>query len=442
MSEIFAYPAPPDFPQSPDYRVDVNGVSIWTERIAVPCDPSWPGWFRENPWVHCEQKIDVTNFSASGGMEITITVPEAIWWHRIRPAAAQVKAAASGNRLTIHLDTPRKLVIAVNYLPQLFLFANPPEDPPAQGAGVRYFGPGTHAPGIMTLDSNETVYIAGGAIVYGGLRNRPGASNIRVLGRGVLDGSRLDKQKMVEWTGASNLLVDGIITRCGHTWQHTPWDCMGVIYRNVKVVSFGWCCDGIDPCGCRDVLIRDCLMRCTDDCIAIKSYRGSPMTDGITVDTCILYGHANSDGVTVGYELTSPIVRNILIKNCDVLETRGGNAMRTTHSAFSIICDGAAEVGGLRIEDCRVEEDMLCLFDLAITNGHVYVKSAPGHIRDVRLKNVSWASSRPIRLKGFDADHLVERVTFDKCRIAGKPLAGFDDAVFETNEFARDVRFV
>ena len=70
----------------------------------------------------------------------------------------------------------------------LFLFANAPEvNPPKQGdAGVRYYGPGVYHENI-DVKSNETIYLAGGAVIFGSLNvwgrrecQDPGAGNSRL----------------------------------------------------------------------------------------------------------------------------------------------------------------------------------------------------------------------------------------------------------------------
>ncbi|MCX6892639.1 MAG: endo-polygalacturonase, partial [Verrucomicrobia bacterium] len=59
--------------------------------------------------------------------------------------------------------------------------------------GVKYFGPGWHQAGKVEVGSNETVYLAGGAAVKGAIVAQ--GSNIRILGRGILDGSDYEWRK-------------------------------------------------------------------------------------------------------------------------------------------------------------------------------------------------------------------------------------------------------
>ena len=83
------------------------------------------------------------------------------------------------------------------------------------------------------------------------------------------------------------------------------------------------------------------------------------------------------------------------------------------------------------------EAEVLKLFELNVTDGTKYQNDPPGHIRDIYLKDVRWAADRPIILKGLDGEHLVERVTFDNCSVAGKPLHREADASFQVNDHVR-----
>ncbi|PWG68082.1 hypothetical protein DF186_25840, partial [Enterococcus hirae] len=76
-----------------------------------------------------------------------------------------------------------------------------------------YFGPGIHRPGYIELTDDETVYIAAGAIVYGGIRAK-NVSNIKVLGRGILDGN-YEHRRMVLIEDSRNILFEGITIRNG-----------------------------------------------------------------------------------------------------------------------------------------------------------------------------------------------------------------------------------
>ena len=70
----------------------------------------------------------------------------------------------------------------------LLLFANPPEatPPDKNDPNVKYFGPGLHRADAIQLTDNQTLYLAPGAVVQGGIHAR--GTNITIRGRGILDG--------------------------------------------------------------------------------------------------------------------------------------------------------------------------------------------------------------------------------------------------------------
>ena len=148
---------------------------------------------------------------------------------KIRPGSRKISGKVKGRELTFTIPEPQKLYIEINGLPHLAIFANPLEvNPPKQGdPGVVYFGPGAHNPGQITLQSNQTIYIAGGAIVTANVRGAD-LRNVKISGRGSLQGN-------VRITGTSNLDVNGIFIRNTKGWSNTLTNCRHCSYRNVKV---------------------------------------------------------------------------------------------------------------------------------------------------------------------------------------------------------------
>ncbi|WP_176956161.1 glycoside hydrolase family 28 protein [Catalinimonas alkaloidigena] len=77
--------------------------------------------------------------------------------------------------------------------------------------------------------------------------------------------------------------------------------------------------DGIDVDSSHDIAIRDCYIACDDDCIAVKSGRGSDglriniPTENVLIENCTFgSGHG---GVSMGTE-TAGGIKNVLVKNC------------------------------------------------------------------------------------------------------------------------------
>jgi hypothetical protein len=423
-SEVVTYPVPPGLETSSDFTVKVNNRDVWTQRVG-------DGGMED---------LHVTRFACSGSQIVKIVTSSNIKKYVIRPKSLGLVAKARGRELTFTIPGPQKLYIEIDSLPHLAIFADPLEvNPPRKGdAGVVYYGPGTYEQEVINLESNQTVYIAAGAIVNANIRGTD-LRNVKITGRGILHGN-------VRISGTSHLEVSDIfIFHNSRGWANTLTNCPHSFYRNVKVFSFKtvWGVDGINPVSCTDFLIDDCFIRTRDDCIAIKSGSKEIKTDSITVTNCILVGWQHADGLTLGFELNG-LVQNVLVKNCDILYARG-QGHTGGHAAFSIVCDNNGDVRNIRFEDIRVEENIeIKNLELIVTEGQRYGKNnTPGHIQGVYLKNIHWENGdKPFVIAGIPTgNHIVEDVTFENCYMAGKLLTGMKDADFQV-EFVKDIKFV
>ncbi len=437
---VKVYPAPEGLIQSTDFSVSVNGQEIWTEKFTSNLDfPNLPDWFSD-PAVREPQIMHIAGFDGTGLLKVKITVSSDKAENvKIRPVSRNIQPEINGNTISFDWNGPGQLVVEVGEMPPLFLFANPEEKekPSASGKNIKYFGPGVHKPGYIELKNNETLYLAAGAVVYGGIRAK-NVSNIKVMGRGILDGN-YEYRQMVQIEDSRNIHFEGVTIRNGNGWTNTLINCREVEYSFVKVMGFGPSSDGINPAGSQNVRITNCFMRNTDDCIAIKAPDYAHPVKNVYVANNIMIGFAYADGVTIGFETNAKEIRNVTVTNCDILMARGGSRV-DGHSGFSIICDGPAVISDILFENIRVEKSEIKLFELNITDGTLYGEDLPGHIRGVTIRNVEWFHEGPIVLQGFDKNHMVQNVRFENCKIAGKPLIEMQSKLFKTNEFVLNVK--
>jgi len=432
---IVSYPAPPGLVTSPDFKVMVNNVPVWVERIGSKLDTFNYSLYSGRSM----EDLNVAGLSCKGRINVRITASEDISTFIIRPKSKNIEAKKEGKDLVFTLPGPQKLYIEINNLPHLALFADPPEKeiPEKGSAGVIWYGPGSHSPGQITLQSNQILYIEAGAVVYANIRGT-GIENVRICGRGKLQGK-------VRISNAENIHVQDIFIRNTSGWSNTLTNCSNSSYRNVKVFGYEaiYSVDGINPVSCRNFIIDNCFMRCRDDCVAIKSMNPDLRVDSIFVTNNIMVGWACSDGVTIGFELNGSPVENVFVRNCDILYARGGGGTGG-HSGFSIVCDGPAWVQNIHYEDIRIEENVeFKNLELIVTNGTIYGIDPPGHIKGVYMKNISWENGgKPFILNGFSTDNFVEDITFENCKAGGKLLTGIPDAQFKINGYVRNIKFL
>lgn len=134
-------------------------------------------------------------------------------------------------------------------------------------------------------------------------------------------------------------------------------------------------------------------------------------------------------------------VKDILVQDCDILKADGGG--RTGgHSAFSIVCDGAADVHHITYDNIRIGSDISPKnLELILTDGNLYGPDEPGQMHDITIRNVKWGNGTlPFIIKGY-GDHIIRNVLFEGCTVAGKPILSTEDALFDI-EKAEDIRFL
>lgn len=437
-AEVTQLPLPPSLSKSKTFKVTAGGKRIWTEHFRTSMDiATLPEWFTKGMYTAGQQEVHIAEFVTDGPAEVVVTVPKKITRAAVRPVSRKYATRIEGNRVFFTIPGPDKLYIEIDDLPALCLFAVPaPLPAPEASANVKVFKRGVHRPGYIDLKEGDTVYLAPGALVYGGLRAN-GAKNIHVYGGGILDGGFVHEE-MVKLVDSENITIEGITLRNGVGWTNTLVHCKGVHYRGVKVISFGPSGDGINPLNSEDVSISDSFFRCTDDCIAIKAPDYRYPVEHIRIFNNTLVGFAYADGVTIGYETNGPSISDIEVYNCDVILARGGSRV-DGHSGFSIVCDGPSRIHDVLFRDLRVEQVEFKLFELIVTNGKLYGEDKPGSIEDVTIRNVSWLKSAPISLQGFSPSNGINTVMFEHCTVGEQPLASTEDPIFRIGPHVHDV---
>jgi len=190
-AEAVVYPALPGEVLSQDYEVWVDGrrADVCKARVL---DAPFSKWGRDYGGAY-----SFVNFDMAGQVTVRIAAKRSLAMTVIRPqsSCAQLEHAED-NVITITLEGPQKLSIEPEGKKgPLLLFANPMEQdrPQPDAQNVIYFGPGLHQPGAIRVRDGQTLYLAGGALVKGAIAAK--GSNLRICGRGILDGSDYEWQK-------------------------------------------------------------------------------------------------------------------------------------------------------------------------------------------------------------------------------------------------------
>ncbi len=470
-AEVVTWPAPQGEPLSADYSVEVDGN-------AVPVYPVQ---------THLrDKKYSLAYFDFSGSVTVKIKSKLPLDHLAILPAKYSIKPTVDHDEATFTTDKPFNISFEPTGADSpLLLFSNEIEkDAPKQGdPNVIYFGPGVHNPGLIKLTTGQTLYIAGGAVVKGGID--ASGDNIRIMGRGILDGSDWAHNAgpndfMVNATDCNNLVIQDIILKGSYYWTVVPQRCDRVLIQNLRLAgSRVGNDDGVDPCNSSNVTIRGCFLRTDDDSISPKgtTRAGGEATskacENILVEDCTFFvDFANV--FRIATESSCPAVRNFTARNIDVIHF----PVRPQVEVFYLHPTNSLEMENLTFEDIRINsEGPMNLAKLtpqaraAITFRPIEtprpnnITSGPGrrgaggrgygefvvipadgpYIHNVIFKNIQVsgdpkAANGAVILTGLSAEHDVSGITFDNVMRCGQMLT-LDSPGVQIGDFVNNVRF-
>ncbi|MDB5102722.1 MAG: hypothetical protein JWP91_411 [Fibrobacteres bacterium] len=433
-AKVVLYPGPPGITQASDRQVTADGQAVFVYEAPV----NFNRVFSLTPTL---ATTPVSYFDFSGSVTVTVTAPGvAITTAVIRPLSYGVQPTISGDKLTFTLTKPGHLTLELNNLPNraLHLFADSIEANPAHNgdANVRYFGPGVHDAGEMNLGTGQTIYIAGGAMVYGAIRGGS-INNATVRGRGILNGGKIPRDK--GWqnlinvhSGSSNINLNGIILFDSPTWNINTRQTTGMHINDVKIIGARPNSDGMDFVGCQNSTVDRCFVRAWDDCLCVKT-DNTGNSNGIAFQGCTIWTDL-AQSMEIGYETRSDVISNITFKNIDVIHAFHKPVMSIHVGDRATISDIHYE--DIRVEDARlnnVQEDNL-LIDIWIGTGVWTQDAERGKVNNVTFKNINMTGGRTLRnrISGFDGSHRVTGVTIENLTILGKPIKSLADGNFIT----------
>jgi hypothetical protein len=438
--KVVTYSAPAGDFLSGDYQVQAGGqkVDVYGARVL---DPPFAG--KEYDYGG---PYSFANFDMAGPVVVRVTSERSLRNTVIRPQSDAVRMTVEDDHtLSLTLTRPCKVSVEPDGRKgPLLLFANPLEtDAPKEGdPNVVYFGPGVHKPEKIVLGSGQTLYLAGGAFVKAEVLVQ--GENIRICGRGILDGSDWEWRKgpvgnLIAIRDSRNVEVTGVTLRGSSHWTIVPVHSRNVTIRNVKLCnSRVQNDDGINPCNSQDVLITDCFIRSDDDCVALKGLDlggADSNVERITVENSILWCD-RARIFLLGHESRAAFMRNVTLRNLDIIHF--------TMTPFLLEPGEDMRMEDILVEDIRLHgEGQREFIRLRPVVNQYMRKQVPGFIRNVRFRNVTLEGSPGdylVQIQGADAEHDVRGVAFENVAILGSKLTK-ESAQLRMGEHASEVRF-
>ncbi|TBL71603.1 glycoside hydrolase family 28 protein [Paenibacillus thalictri] len=334
------------------------------------------------------------------------------------------------------------------------------------GGGTVVLPGGTYLCGTIHLRSNVCLHLEMGAVIlgagdgalypeicktpYGNLPGQiqaliwaDGVENVSITGEGTIDGGGASplppavaagvkfRPALVFYRDCKNVKFLDVTLQYSCFWTLHLMRCEEVMVRGVTILANmeRINTDGIDPDGCRNMIISDCNIQTGDDCIVIKSTEGDPC-ENITVANCILSSrHA---ALKIGTEAVGPI-RNVTFNNCIIHHTdvalalymKDGsiyenmvfsNMVIEARNEFPILLD----VTPRYYKEPKIGRIRNVTFDnVTVTGqGRCYIEGVPGQpIENVRFRNVTWNVTGPCRLDQPSKPPGARRVEIDPQRV-------------------------
>jgi hypothetical protein len=426
---IVTYPGPSTMTSSPDYTVTVGGkpVFVYDTKVGNLWNASLGYDYTDTV------KVGMSYFDFDGG-----SVPVVIQFNNktsissvdFFPVKKGITPSISGNKISFNMNSHQRVFLRVdNTIKGSFmLFANPiQEKPNLSDPNLVYYGPGEHfvgndGKGTISLNSNQTLFIDGGAVVHGYIEV-PEKNNVKITGRGILDGSYIPHknnsgQPFVSIKGSSNVEISGIILKNSPHWTIVPARSNNIVIDNVKIVNHRTNTDGIDPVNSQFVTIKNCFITVGDDCISPKgcvwnfTYPGSYLQNSFSkltdlyVTNCLLWNNKAGYALSrIGDETVTDSVCRFIYED---------NEMIASNSPFAINCYDRAQVSNILVENYRISENYKAyLMDMIINTNQYTTDATRGTISNIYFRNILSKRIAQPRCLGYDANHKVSNVTFE-----------------------------
>lgn len=480
-----------------DFLVKVNGKEVTLDRARVskvPFNRRWPG--HQRPLDQTEL-INFLSLSSNEPLNFEILPKNPFEKVVIRPLEAGIKPTVDNGIISFTVENPQYFTVeCFGRNNALHIFIDPMEEK-TEDENVIYFGRGEHFVDTVFLESNQTLYLDEGAVVYGCIKAID-AENIKIKGRGILDNSKnkekilfevedsandcaiknAKRQHTVQLEYCTNVEIEGITIRDSLVYNIRPIACKNLTIKNVKIIGcWRYNSDGIDMHNCEDVLIENCFIRTFDDSICIKGF------------DCYYEGDVEEAVKKAMYRngKAYDIFKNVLVKNCVIwndwgkcleigAETRAEEISDITFENCSIIHVSAAVLDSFNIDyafvhdityknisveyDEIIPELILQRSDkdeykisnpdyapdlISVITAYHYEYSAGGSRRGktekINFENIRlYSRQKPtFKFEGFDETHLTKDILIKNVYWNGSLLEELSDV--KTNEFTKNITY-
>jgi hypothetical protein len=293
------------------------------------------------------------------------------------------------------IPRPLHLVVQIDYLPKLFLFAEPPAERAPAGAvnaaaagavgdgatdstralqaaidglargGTLLLPPGHFRSGSLRLRSDMTLHLAPGSLLQavddhakiGPVPGAPsmiaflsadGVTNLTLSGYGTIDANgyavrhayqkaenvKKKAGRALVLKNARSVALRGVTVRDSYSWNVDAQFVDDLTISRVKILSDVRLSnhDGFDLESCCNATVEDCFIFSEDDGVSPKARDGREVVENLTFRNCVIWAH-KANGIRVGSESACRTMRHLLFENIYILNGEDGIRLDTTEGA-------------------------------------------------------------------------------------------------------------
>ncbi|MBD2847536.1 DUF1080 domain-containing protein [Paenibacillus sp. IB182496] len=476
------------------------------------------------PVIAYKDDYDYAQFSFDGTVQIEVTADEPITSFSISPMAKNIEGTVSGNKLTFKLAESTYVIVKINdQRKKLVIAADPLETdiPASSGAGIynvsaspynadstgatlasgaiqqaiddahqagggTVFVPaGVYKSSNLTLKSNVTFYLAGGAVIVGtgkgedyvidfrkDSRNADGtyfirtaidSSNITIRGRGTIDGKGIAMRErkmpapnknegflnnLLVPLATSNFTFDGLILRDAGFWSFMVVRSDNVTIRNLKGFQDLYKIenDVIDINESQDVLVQHSIAISDDDTYSTKTWLQTGMSkdwpgelehlENVVFDDAFAWTRCAA--FKIGMGVAQPQL-GVTIKNSYVYQSARALLVDHGYQYNTLPEEGYAQ--GVTFENIDIERVGINQF------GNYWLRvssSTSGDVSDVLIKdiNIRELGAQNSRLGGNEVKgSMVRNVVFSDVYVKGELATSLSDMKITTNNNVSGIVF-
>ncbi|MGA0351641.1 MAG: glycosyl hydrolase family 28 protein [Acholeplasmataceae bacterium] len=449
VSDVQIYEGPKTMKSSEHMQVFVNDEELFVYETRVNFEHVWS-------WKTPETIAPVVIFDFLGTVNMTIHLPfnpqEAV----IKPLAHNKITQIQSNQVSFSLDKPGSYIVEFDQdekkVLHIFTQSIDNEVPyeTDQNEDMIFFGPGEHDIGTYELYSNQTVYIAGGAVIHGKFIGYQ-VQHVTIKGRGIITGENYDRTETqafipLEFQHSSHINIEGITVLDPAGWAIHSYFNSDLRITDIHIITARQNGDGISLQSNQRVYVANSFVRSWDDSLVVKNYDLGSSSQILFEDMILWTDLAQS--MEVGYETYGDFIDDVIFRNITVLynfhkaviSIHNGDQALITNITFDNIIIEKAYMNGDQLTS--INDDFL--IDIGIVDHPLWSTSNDrGYISEIVIQNVfvlEGLTTLKIKISGYDDLHSISNVTFENILMYGKNF-NFVDPFFEINSYVSEISY-